>query len=276
MPAVERRFAPWPDLVAELLLSPAGGDLPRACLEDALVETFACVVSYNWREPDGSFGFDLHGAVDAGFVRPEFLEDWARRGLDDHPLLRWFAHSGSSSPMTVGRVPRALVPLASSARLEEMLAPYGCEQQLSMPFRMRGVDHRAYVLARGGEDFPDEDLELAVRIQPLLTLLDRQAHVLRHRRDEARGDLTGRELAILELLGEGHTALAIAHRLGSSVRTVHKHLEHVYRKLGVRDRLRAVVVAREAGLLPGVPSEVVVRPGQLVAQRSDRTAAGRG
>jgi DNA-binding NarL/FixJ family response regulator len=30
---------------------------------------------------------------------------------------------------------------------------------------------------------------------------------------------------------------------------VQKHLENLYRKLGVRDRLRAVLVAQNAGLL---------------------------
>ncbi len=51
------------------------------------------------------------------------------------------------------------------------------------------------------------------------------------------------------LLERGRTAEAIAHDLGISPRTVHKHLENLYRKLGVGDRLRAVAVAREAGLL---------------------------
>ena len=62
-------------------------------------------------------------------------------------------------------------------------------------------------------------------------------------------ELTSRELAVLHLLVEGCTALAMAHRLGISVRTVQKHLEHVYRKLGVGDRLGAVLTAQRTGLL---------------------------
>jgi DNA-binding NarL/FixJ family response regulator len=62
-------------------------------------------------------------------------------------------------------------------------------------------------------------------------------------------ELTSRELAVLHLLVEGCTAVAMAHRLGISVRTVQKHLEHVYRKLGVGDRLGAVLTAQRAGLL---------------------------
>ena len=62
--------------------------------------------------------------------------------------------------------------------------------------------------------------------------------------------LTEREAAVLRLLVEGCTAVAIAHRLGISVRTVQKHLEHLYRKLGVGDRLQAVLAAQRAGLVP--------------------------
>ena len=47
----------------------------------------------------------------------------------------------------------------------------------------------------------------------------------------------------------GPTASAIAHRLRISARTVHKHLERIYPKLGVIDRLGAVLRAREFHLL---------------------------
>lgn len=61
--------------------------------------------------------------------------------------------------------------------------------------------------------------------------------------------LTPREQAVLALLGDGLTAVAIAHRLRISSRTVHRHLERTYRKLDVTDRLAAVLVARRLGLL---------------------------
>ena len=44
-------------------------------------------------------------------------------------------------------------------------------------------------------------------------------------------------------------AYGIGLRLSVSPRTVHKHLEHIYRKLGVTDRLAAVVAAGEAGIV---------------------------
>jgi DNA-binding CsgD family transcriptional regulator len=54
---------------------------------------------------------------------------------------------------------------------------------------------------------------------------------------------------MLRLLAEGLTAESIGRRLGVSRHTVRKHLEHVYRKLGVTDRLVAVREARAQGLL---------------------------
>ncbi len=57
--------------------------------------------------------------------------------------------------------------------------------------------------------------------------------------------LTEREQQVLELVAAGRTDAAIGHLLGCSTRTVGKHLEHAYRKLGVSSR--AAAVARRLG-----------------------------
>jgi len=51
--------------------------------------------------------------------------------------------------------------------------------------------------------------------------------------------LTVREHQILELIATGTSNRDIAHQLNVSTRTVHKHLEHLYPKLGVHDRTGA-------------------------------------
>ena len=55
--------------------------------------------------------------------------------------------------------------------------------------------------------------------------------------------LTRREADVLAWLAEGKANAAIGTILGISTRTVDKHLEHIYQKLGVEGRTAAVVVA---------------------------------
>jgi DNA-binding CsgD family transcriptional regulator len=67
--------------------------------------------------------------------------------------------------------------------------------------------------------------------------------------------LTHREVTVLGQLAEGGTAETIARRLDISPRTVHRHLQHIYRKLGTTDRLGTVLRAQALGLLPPPGSE---------------------
>jgi len=249
--ALERRFTPWLDAVVELVRRP-GGEFPHGPLMCLLGATFEGAVGWNCVGPGGQFGVAFHGAA-PDWPPPELMADFMRH-VHEHPLLRWQLFTGAASAMTIGRVPDEMLSSRSREVVQDFLEPYGYEQQLSLTCTARPDRVRAFVMARTGDDFPDEDLALALRVQPLLALLARQTDVLArgtcHASDCA--DLTGRELATLQLLDEGLTAAAIGRRLGISPRTVHKHLENVYRKLGVRDRLMASRIAHEAGLLDPV------------------------
>lgn len=66
--------------------------------------------------------------------------------------------------------------------------------------------------------------------------------------------LTPREIDVITLLGRGLTNRGIAERLVISTKTVSRHLEHVYTKLGVSTRGSATLVAMQYGLLPGEAS----------------------
>ncbi|WP_138760610.1 helix-turn-helix transcriptional regulator [Modestobacter altitudinis] len=186
------------------------------------------------------------------------------------PLLRWYSVTRSTAPQVLGRVPSAI---AQPEMVEEWTAfarPFGITHQLALPLVMRaGVE--AYVVSRPDDDYDDDDLDLARLVLPALGALFRQRVVLEDvsavRYDPVRSlGLTERELAVLTLLGDGLTADAIARRLRTSPRTVHKHLEHLYRKLGVRDRLMAVQRARDAGIL----AEVSEHDDPSTARRSGR------
>jgi DNA-binding NarL/FixJ family response regulator len=64
-----------------------------------------------------------------------------------------------------------------------------------------------------------------------------------------RPKLSARELEVLRLVGTGSSNPAIAKQLFISEATVKTHLLHVFEKLGVSDRTRAVTLALELGLL---------------------------
>lgn len=76
-----------------------------------------------------------------------------------------------------------------------------------------------------------------------LLLLDEQRTETSTRRLAETCHLTGREAEVLNWLAGGKTNRDIAEILGMSPRTVNKHLERVYVKLGVENRAAAVAIA---------------------------------
>ncbi len=75
-------------------------------------------------------------------------------------------------------------------------------------------------------------------------------------------DLTERELTVLRLIASGSSNSAIAATLFVSEPTIKTHINRLFRKLGVRDRIQAVVLAYETGLVRPGEGGGVVQPEQ--------------
>ena len=87
-------------------------------------------------------------------------------------------------------------------------------------------------------------------------LLDRFAHTLpdsSRTAPDALAELTERELEVLTLLASGLSNAELAERLFLSETTVKTHVSSILRKLGLRDRVQAVVLAYHAGLVRPPP-----------------------
>jgi DNA-binding NarL/FixJ family response regulator len=128
------------------------------------------------------------------------------------------------------------------------------------------VDEYVYAAIRAGasgfllKDVRPTDLIDAIRLiadgnallGPTVTrrLLDRFAETPRVEVETAATkNLTVREREILRLLASGLSNAEIAERLYLGETTVKTHVSSVLRKLGVRDRVQAVIVAFDVGLV---------------------------
>jgi DNA-binding NarL/FixJ family response regulator len=88
-------------------------------------------------------------------------------------------------------------------------------------------------------------------------LLDTFAATLPARRPERAGmldALTEAELKVLMLVGKGFSNQEIAEELFVADTTVRTHIRHILDKLELRDRVQAVVLAYDTGLVQPTPS----------------------
>jgi DNA-binding NarL/FixJ family response regulator len=132
------------------------------------------------------------------------------------------------------------------------------------------LDHYVYAGLRAGasgfllKDAPPADLLAAIRtvadgaavLAPSTTrrLIDRFVPLLPDpegttRRDSLLEALTGREAEVFRLLARGQSNREIASELFLSESTIKIHVGHILAKLNLRDRVQAVVLAYESGLI---------------------------
>jgi DNA-binding CsgD family transcriptional regulator len=173
--------------------------------------------------------------------------------VHQHPLVNHYRRTGGSEPVKISDF-LSRQQLHQIGLYAEFFRCVSVEHQIAI--RLPGADAQVIgvALSRKRTDFTEADRELLGLLRlPLMTALLR-AHA-RHDAQRALAattpgelaDLTDREVQILQLVALGRTNTAIASSLDVSPRTIAKHLEHIYRKLGVSSRTAAVSRAAGAG-----------------------------
>jgi DNA-binding CsgD family transcriptional regulator len=134
----------------------------------------------------------------------------------------------------------------------EMLRELGIADGITLGFRC-GPDHVVQLaMDRYTRTFTERDLAMLRMISPALQRLMRT-----HQTRALPAALTLTERRVLQLVATGRSNADIAEDLYVSVATVRKHLEHAYRKLGVHNRMAAVVAFGGGPQAPDEHAELV-------------------
>lgn len=103
-----------------------------------------------------------------------------------------------------------------------------------------GIDRTlCVVMNRTFHDFSPADLEVLDALRGLVVALGRRTDSEASAHKLTLAELSHRERDVMALVAHGMTDGEVGRRLAISVRTVSKHLEHVYTKLGVDNRTKA-------------------------------------
>lgn len=249
----------WLDTAAEILASPE----PAHALEHlttGLTDTFNVFMGARviWRNATAQSPAVI--ADTSSFNRAPHWDAAVRTVAPHHPLTQFHMDLRHLEPSLLIDVTHRGKDMTQTAR--DLFDEYHLgRHHLSLPVVTRHYT-TSYGLVRD-EPFKERDVEDAKELQRLIVGLETHIRLVRELqdlrpanaaqvnlvKDEPHQSLTTREVLILEMIAQGKTATGIAARLAISPRTVHKHQENLYRKLGAQDRLSAVLRAQSMGIL---------------------------
>jgi DNA-binding CsgD family transcriptional regulator len=175
--------------------------------------------------------------------RPVDMAAFARHAAE-HPLIAHHAHTGDPGPLRLSDFagPRALHRLGVYA---DFYRPLGVEHAVCVALPLRRSTIVGIAFHRATRDFDDDELAFVRRARPALAMAVRDAAVV-----APQDRLTRRESEVLRRVARGESNGEVGLALRISRRTVEKHLEHVYRKLGVTGRFAAMGYARSSSASP--------------------------
>jgi DNA-binding CsgD family transcriptional regulator len=157
------------------------------------------------------------------------------RHFHEHPLVRYHAYQrGANTQRISDSLP--LEQFRRSALYNDYYRRIRIDHAMALPIYVRGGLLVSFVLNRTRRDFTDRERALLEVMRPHLARIFRKANSL--------GGLTAREAEVLRWVAAGKSDAQIGAILRISARTVQKHLQNVYDKLGVESRTAAASRAR--------------------------------
>ena len=232
--------------LADLYAPATSGEYPARVIGmiAGLISTGSC--SYNHIVGSRALSWQCEPADVVAFPDAQQI---FRQHLPEHPLLGYIGATGDLSAHRVSDVASDL-EFRSLGLYRDFYQPAGVDYQLavSVPAPRGGVI--AIALNRDSRDFSDEECELMnllrCHIGQGAAIADALSLPLPQALSGPDGEplLTPRQAAILQLVADGYPDRAVARSLGISIRTVHTHLQHIYRALGVTSRTEALARLR--------------------------------
>ncbi len=174
------------------------------------------------------------------------------RHFYEHPLVCFHAANHQAGAMRLGDF-YCTTALETLPLYQDYYRPLRLRAVMAVPLH---VDERmlvSVVLNRHGRDFSERDRQMADLLRPGLAAQLKESYAPSQTGWMAPegaeplascASLTAREKEILQWVGAGKSNAEIAWIMAISPRTVQKHLEHIFDKLGVQNRLAALLRAR--------------------------------
>jgi DNA-binding CsgD family transcriptional regulator len=193
---------------------------------------------------------------------PELVARW-EQFAHENPLLRRYLRTLDGRAYRFSDV-ISREELRGLALYRELYEPLGVEYQIAFNLPASPDRVLAIALSRKRTDYSDAERDFANRARPFLIQVYRNAIAFQALRSSGAEPaaplverlldegLTRREAQVMRLVALGRSNNHVGAELGISARTVGKHLEHCFRKLGVADRSTA---ARHVWRLTGAEGD---------------------
>lgn len=196
---------------------------------------------------------DPHIAVAvAGRAERPSWQQYPQVSFEDHPSSRYAAAPAPPHAIRLSDHFPSRKALEATRYFREILQPRGLNHEMTLLLDTPSGQRLGLSVARSTSDYSDTEMKnlslLGPHIRRAFHLAQTMAR-LKGEQDKAATwrevDLTARESEILRWAATGRTNADIADLLGVAPATVKTHLEHIFAKLGVKNRAAAVAALRD-------------------------------